>query len=570
MTSNDDYVLQLLEEQGIVSAEEIERVQSSIKQEGETSLDILLQTGAVTENDVLATIAAQFGMEYVTIDPEQIDPEVAKVVPPDVARKFGVVPLVRSGQSVTVALDDPMSYDNTMDSLRYVLPDYDIQAVVAPRAEVKAAIGKLYPLTFGEQFGFEGADGVMQKKEGEEAEGGDAGGGDDEAPVIRLVSMILTQAIEMHASDIHLEPMERTFRVRYRIDGVLRKMEDPPKRLQAAIISRIKIMSGMKIAEKRIPQDGRIQIKVKGNDLDLRVSSVPTNHGESIVMRILDKSNLRLGLPQLGFLSDDQTKFERLIGLPDGVLLVTGPTGSGKTTTLYGCLNQINLPDRKIITVEDPVEYQLAGINQVQVNKDVGMDFSAALRSILRQAPNIVMIGEIRDGETADIALEAALTGHLVFSTLHTNDAPSAVTRLLDIGVKPYLVASALRAAMAQRLVRQICPNCRQEYTPTDRELKMLGALTKGRQNTISKMYKGAGCAKCGKSGYKGRKGIFEIFLVDDTIQRLIFDHSPATVLRARAREMGMRTLREDGMLKVASGMTSLEEVLRATMGDAD
>ena len=297
MTSNDDYVLQLLEEQGIVSAEEIERVQGSIKQEGETSLDILLQTGAVTENDVLATIAAQFGMEYVTIDPEQIDPEVAKVIPPDVARKFGVVPLVRSGQSVTVALDDPMSYDNTMDSLRYVLSDYDIQAVVAPRAEVKAAIGKLYPLTFGEQFGFEGADGVMQKKEGEEAEGGDAGGGDDDAPVIRLVSMILTQAIEMHASDIHLEPMERTFRVRYRIDGVLRKMEDPPKRLQAAIISRIKIMSGMKIAEKRIPQDGRIQIKVKGNDLDLRVSSVPTNHGESIVMRILDKSNLRLGLP---------------------------------------------------------------------------------------------------------------------------------------------------------------------------------------------------------------------------------------------------------------------------------
>ncbi|MDX9794043.1 MAG: ATPase, T2SS/T4P/T4SS family, partial [Kiritimatiellia bacterium] len=380
--------------------------------------------------------------------------------------------------------------------------------------------------------------------------------------------MVLTEAIKMRASDIHLEPMERHFRVRYRVDGVLREMDRPPKRLQAAIISRVKIMSNMKISEKRVPQDGRIQIKVQGRDLDLRVSSVPTNHGESIVMRILDKTNLSLGLPQLGFLSDDQNTFERLISLPDGVLLVTGPTGSGKTTTLYACLGQINLPDRKIITVEDPVEYQMSGINQVQVNKDVGLDFSAALRSILRQAPNIVMIGEIRDHETADIAMEAALTGHLVFSTLHTNDAPSAVTRLLDIGVKPFLVASALRAAMAQRLVRAICEKCRAEYTPTERELKMLGTLSKN--TTVSTMFKGKGCPHCGQGGYKGRKGIFEIFQIDDSIQRLIFDHSPATVLRARAREMGMRTLREDGMLKVASGMTTLEEVLRATMGDAD
>ena len=372
----------------------------------------------------------------------------------------------------------------------------------------------------------------------------------------------------MRASDIHLEPMERNFRVRYRIDGVLRQMDTPPKRLQAAILSRVKIMSNMKISEKRIPQDGRIQVKVQGRDLDLRVSSVPTNHGESIVMRILDKSNLSLGLPQLGFLSDDQNKFERLISLPDGVLLVTGPTGSGKTTTLYACLGQINLPDRKIITVEDPVEYQMSGINQVQVNKDVGLDFSAALRSILRQAPNIVMIGEIRDAETADIAMEAALTGHLVFSTLHTNDAPSAVTRLLDIGVKPFLVASALRAAMAQRLVRAICDKCRAAYVPTDREVRMLGEISKNVTN--AQMFKGTGCPTCGQSGYKGRKGIFEIFQIDDTIQRLIFDHSPATVLRARAREMGMRTLREDGLLKVASGMTTLEEVLRATMGDAD
>ena len=567
MTSNDDYVLQLLEEQALVSAEEIDRVKNSIKQEGETTLDVLIQTGVVQEDDVLAVIASQFGMEFVHIETDAIDTGIVSEIPADVARKYGIVPLLKDEYSLTVALSDPVNYDNAMDSLRYLLPNCDVQAVVAPRSEIKAALHHLYPQSFEEQFGMDSAiDGSVTQKQ-EESDGSDD---DSDAPVIRLVSMIITQAVEMHCSDIHIEPMERNVRVRYRIDGVLRQMDNPPKRLQAAIISRIKIMSGMKIAEKRVPQDGRIKVTVRGNDLDLRVSSVPTNHGESIVMRILDKSNLRLGLPQLGFLSDDQTKFEKLIALPDGVLLVTGPTGSGKTTTLYGCLNQINLPDRKIITVEDPVEYQMAGINQVQVNRDVGMDFSAALRSILRQAPNIVMIGEIRDGETADIAMEAALTGHLVFSTLHTNDAPSAVTRLLDIGVKPYLVASALRAAMAQRLVRQICPNCREEYTPSARELKMLGALGQNKLQTISKMYKGKGCSICHNAGYKGRKGIFEIFTVDDNIQRLIFDHSPATVLRARAREMGMRTLREDGMLKVASGMTTLEEVLRATMGDAD
>jgi len=563
VTSNDDYVLQLLQEQGYVAADQIDAVVNSIRQEGETSLDILIQTGAVTEDDVLALIAAQFGLDYVHVNADAIDPTVADLVPGAVARKYGVVPVMAAEGSVTVALSDPMGYD-TIDSLRYVLKT-DVQAVIAPRSEVKAAMDKLYPEEFENIFGSDDPNiDVEEKKAGED--GSDAK--DSDAPVIRLVSMVLTEAIKMRASDIHLEPMERHFRVRYRIDGVLREMDRPPKRLQAAIISRVKIMSNMKISEKRVPQDGRIQIKVQGRDLDLRVSSVPTNHGESIVMRILDKTNLSLGLPQLGFLSDDQNTFERLISLPDGVLLVTGPTGSGKTTTLYACLGQINLPDRKIITVEDPVEYQMSGINQVQVNKDVGLDFSAALRSILRQAPNIVMIGETRDHETADIAMEAALTGHLVFSTLHTNDAPSAVTRLLDIGVKPFLVASALRAAMAQRLVRAICEKCRAEYVPTERELKMLGALSKN--TTTSTMFKGKGCPHCGQGGYKGRKGIFEIFQIDDSIQRLIFDHSPATVLRARAREMGMRTLREDGMLKVASGMTTLEEVLRATMGDAD
>jgi len=555
MTSNDEYVIQILIERGFLTQDQVDAAAKSMKAENETTLDVLVSGGTIGEDEVLGTVADQFGLKYCHVNADAINPEVVKKIPADIAKKYGVVPVVADDDSITVALSDPMGYD-AIDSLRYVLHGQDVQAVIAPRAEVRAAMAKIYADD-------ENAD-VQTRGEDDGSAGDEAG---DDSAVIKLANLIITTAIKMKASDIHIEPMEKEFRVRYRIDGALRKMDSPPKRLQGAIISRIKIMSKMKISEKRIPQDGRIQITVGGKDLDLRVSSVPTNHGESIVMRILDKSNLSLGLPQLGFLTDDQSTFERLIKLPDGVVLVTGPTGSGKTTTLYACLGQINTPDKKLITVEDPVEYQMSGINQVQVNKDVGLDFSAALRSILRQAPNIVMIGEIRDAETADIAMEAALTGHLVFSTLHTNDAPSAVTRLLDIGVKPFLVASALRAAMAQRLVRAICENCKEAYTPTEREMKMLGSMSK---TVPERMYHGVGCDKCGRSGYKGRKGIFEIFKVDDTIQRLIFDHAPATLLRQRAREMGMRTLREDGMLKVASGMTSLQEVLRVTMGDAD
>ncbi len=554
MTSNDKYVLQLLVERGFLDPEQVDAAAKSMKAENETALDVLVSSGVIGEDEVLGTLADEFGLKYCHINSDAISADIIKEIPGDIARKYGVVPVVADEESITVAFSDPIGYD-AIESLRYVLNGRDVQAIVSPRSEVQAAMAKLYASEMESD--------VQLRSDDDDG----AAVSEDDAPVVKLANMILTTAIGMKASDIHVEPMEKEFRIRYRIDGALRKMDSPPKRLQQAIISRIKIMSKMKISEKRIPQDGRIQISHGGKDLDLRVSTVPTNHGESIVMRILDKSNLSLGLPQLGFLTDDQATFERLIKLPDGVVLVTGPTGSGKTTTLYACLGQINTPDKKLITVEDPVEYQMSGINQVQVNKDVGLDFSSALRSILRQAPNIVMIGEIRDAETADIAMEAALTGHLVFSTLHTNDAPSAVTRLLDIGVKPFLVASALRAAMAQRLVRAICEKCRTPYTPTERDIKMLGAIAKTIPET---MYTGAGCDKCGRSGYKGRKGIFEIFKVDDTIQRLIFDHAPASILRQRAREMGMRTLREDGMLKVASGMTSLSEVLRVTMGDAD
>ena len=569
MTSNDDYVLQLMQEQGLITAEQVDAVVMSLK-DGETVVDHLIHAGQVAEEDVLHLIAAQFGMEVVNIDAAALDRQLAGVMSSEDARKYGVVPLHRAGDTLTVAMLDPLNYDS-LDRLRFVLK-CNVEGVVAPRADITKALDTLYPgETDMESLMSEIEDGdVAVETRGvldEQLGTGDAT--ETDAPIIKLVGMIITEAFHRRASDIHLEPLETRFRVRYRIDGALQEMESPPKRLQPTILQRVKIMAGMKISEKRVPQDGRIQVNIKGRDLDLRVSSVPTNHGESIVMRILDKQNVALGLPQLGFLSDDQTRFEQLITLPDGVLLVTGPTGSGKTTTLYACLGQINRPDRKIITVEDPVEYQMTGINQVQVNRDVGLDFAAALRSILRQAPNIVMIGEIRDIETADIAMEAALTGHLVFSTLHTNDAPSAVTRLQDMGVKPYLVASAVQAVMAQRLVRCICAECKEERKPTERELKMLGEASASSLAGAT-LWRGRGCPRCSLTGYKGRKGIFEIFGMTDAIQRMIFDQRPANELRTAAREAGMRTLREDGLLKVASGMTSLEEVLRATMGDAN
>jgi len=403
---------------------------------------------------------------------------------------------------------------------------------------------------------------------GKKAAADDGATVDADAPIIKLVNTLIVEAFKARASDIHLEPLTKTFRVRYRIDGVMHEMKSPPKRLQASIISRLKIQSNMSIAERRIPQDGRIQTQVGGKLIDLRVSCIPTNHGESIVMRILDKEGLRLGLPELGFFTDDQQTFERLIGLPDGILLVTGPTGSGKTTTLYSCLNFINRPDRKIITVEDPVEYLLAGINQVQVSEVVGLTFAAALRAMLRQAPNVIMLGEIRDMETASIAINASLTGHLVFSTLHTNDAPGAVTRLIDIGVKPFLVASSTRALMAQRLVRKICKKCTQPYTPTDSELRALD-LDPGKIAGATFM-KGKGCNDCNKTGHRGRFGIFEIFVIDDEARKLIYDRVPSSMLRSRAREMGMRTLREDGARKVVAGLTTADEVIRATTGDTE
>ncbi|MDA0576583.1 MAG: type II secretion system ATPase GspE [Verrucomicrobia bacterium] len=568
MTSNDGYVLEVLQRRGTVSPEQAAHARASVSDNGVSALDYMIQDGHLAESDVLDAIAREFGLLKVEMAGVEIGADVRGMVPADVARRYRVMPVAKTETGLVVAMNDPLDFD-ALDTLRHVLKCH-VDGAVAPRVDIKAALDRYYPVESDvEAMINQIADGTVdvavtgasdQVQDGESTE--------TDAPIIKLVHLIIFEAFRNRASDIHLEPMEKRFRVRYRIDGVLHEVDSPPKRLQPAIVSRVKIMAAMKIAEKRTPQDGRIQVNIQGRELDLRVSTVPSSHGESVVMRILDKQNLALGLPQLGFFADDQQIFDRLLGMSDGIILVTGPTGSGKTTTLYACLGTINRPDRKIITVEDPVEYQISGINQVQVRADIEFTFSRALRAILRQAPNIIMIGEIRDKETATIATEASLTGHLVFSTLHTNDAPSAITRLLDIGVKPFLVASSLRAVMAQRLVRNICEGCKEEYQPTDQELRSLGVAAE--QVRQVQLFRGRGCKRCSLTGYKGRKGIFEIFVLTDEIQRMIFETVSATDLRVRARELGMRTLREDGLRKAMAGVTTLEEVFRVTMGDAN
>jgi general secretion pathway protein E/type IV pilus assembly protein PilB len=569
LTSNDDYILEILENVGLVTREQAVTARSLAQEEDERIMDVLSREGVASKMDMLKALAAQFGMETITLQGMDIPREVLDMVPGDVVQRYKVVPVYRNENILTVALGDPLDVD-TLDGLRYVLKT-NVEGVVAPPEEIEKAIANYYGRATGAVEGMlqEITEGTLAlPDEVQQQLVADEDVSEADAPIIKLVSLIIMEAFRTRASDIHLEPMPKKFRVRYRIDGVLHEVDSPPKRLQSAIISRVKIMANMSIAEKRVPQDGRIQINVMGRDLDLRVSSIPTNHGESIVMRILDKSGIALGLPQLGFFADDQQVFERLIGLSDGIILVTGPTGSGKTTTLYACLNTINKPDRKIITVEDPVEYQMSGINQVQVRADIGMTFSAALRSILRQAPNIIMIGEIRDLETANIAVNASLTGHLVFSTLHTNDAPSAVTRLIDIGVKPFLVASSTRAIMAQRLVRRICEKCKEPMEAQESELRLLGPAAN--QLASAELFHGRGCADCQFTGYRGRMGIYEIFQIDDQVRNLVFEQVSSTELRVRARELGMRTLREDGLRKVVAGITTLAEVLRVTMGDQD
>ena len=565
MQQSEDYLLRILQDVGLVTRPQIESAR--LRLNGASNVvDVLIEGGIVSDVDVSRTLAAQAHMDWIDISSIVIPPQVINQIRGEEARRFKVIPVGFGETGLVVAIGNPLDID-TIDSLNFLL-QRELELVCTSPKKIREALIKYYGTAD------EAAD-VLQKEIGEDVdlgleigEGAEATGMDEaDAPIIRLVSMLMIEAHRAGASDIHLEPLDKKFRVRFRIDGVLQEMQAPPKRLQSAITSRLKIMTGsMSIAEKRLPQDGRIQVKIKRKPIDLRVSTIPTNHGESVVMRLLDKSSLKLGLPELGFFSDDQEILERLIKLPDGILLVTGPTGSGKTTTLYACLNYVNKPDRKIITVEEPIEYQMNGINQVPVNPEIGMTFPAALRSILRQAPNIIMIGEIRDLETASIATNASLTGHLVFSTLHTNDAPSAVARLIDIGVQRFLVASSVRAIMAQRLVRRLCSNCKQPGELTETELRAL-RIEPG-QLREAQVMKPAGCDQCRQIGYKGRMGIFEIFVIDDEVRHMINKRSSTLMLRQRARQLGMRTLREDGVRKILAGLTSAEEVISITIGD--
>ena len=562
----EDYLSTLLIENNLVTESQIEDARGQRKGT-ESLVETIVRTGQVKESAMAQCYARACSMEYLSLtNIPAPDKTVIDLVDLDVARRNSVVPIgVNEAGQIQVVVGDPFDLA-AIDNLNHLV-GHDVEAQHSSSfEEINDAIGRWYD----EAIGAASADDELVVLS--ESSGGDTGGDGEaaanDAPVIKLVNQILTESFNAGASDIHVEPLENSVRVRYRIDGVLHEVANHPRNLLSAIIARFKIMTGaMSIAEKRLPQDARIQLRLGDKDLDLRVSTVPTNHGESIVMRVLDKSALNLGLPQLGFLSDDQATFEQLITLPDGILLVTGPTGSGKTTTLYACLNYINKPDRKIITVEDPVEYQMSGINQVMVKEDVGMTFAAALRSILRQAPNIIMIGEIRDLETASIAINASLTGHLVFSTLHTNDAPSAVARMADIGVKRFLIASAVRAILAQRLVRKLCSECKEPGELSERQIKALNLDAAQLAESTIMMPKG--CVKCRGTGHKGRAGIFEIFQIDDEVRHMVNENLSTPQLRRQAREIGMRTMREDGIRKVLNGMTSADEVINVTMADA-
>ena len=576
VTSADEFVIQLAQDKGVLTAEQVDAARARVAEHTDLTttppqlLAVLVNEHGFSTKVAAKLLADEFGMPMIDMSEVRPSGELMALLPRNLAVKYTAFPVSKDQNSIRIAIGDPLDVD-AIDSLSHYLKT-TVEPVIAPTDEIKAHIDRFYGKeeeSLDKLLGDIAASGIDVDAITGIAPGADAGteGGEDDAPIIKLVYQIILDAITRRASDIHLEPLEKRFRVRYRIDGVLVEVDNPPKRLQLAMISRVKIMANISIAEKRIPQDGRIQVNLGKKTIDLRVSSLPTAHGESIVMRILDKEGLQLGLPELGFLSDDQATMERIISMPDGLFLVTGPTGSGKTTTLYSCLHYINKPDRKLITVEDPVEYQLSGVNQVPVRHEVGMTFANALRSMLRQAPNIIMVGEIRDLETAEIAINASLTGHMVFSTLHTNDAPGAVTRMIDIGVKPFLVSTSLRAVMAQRLTRKICPKCKRPYTPDPRELRSLNITAQ--QAVNANFAKGAGCENCHGTGYRGRAGIFEIFVVNDELERLIYENVGTSRLRDKARSLGMRTMREDGLRKVLSGMTTIEEVVSITVGDA-
>ena len=564
MTSDDGFIIELLINKNVASESAVQSAREAIEEEGEVVTDTSLLERLtddlnISNEQILVALGKEFNMEIGHVNEVLLADEVKEFFPYNIVQKYKIFPLSINDAEAEIAISDPFNLD-TVDNISHML-NRPLILRLSSLSEIENAINANYDESLDSiNAAFASATEALSGSGAQAVVHGD----DEDSPIVRYVQTVIAEALNRRASDIHMEPLETRFRIRFRIDGVLHEIENPPKRLQPTLLSRIKLMANVSIAEKRIPQDGRIGIDIGEKSIDLRVSVLPTAHGESIVMRILDKEALNLGLPQLGFFSDDQANFERVISMPDGVFLVTGPTGSGKSTTLYSALNYINHPDRKIITVEDPVEYEMSGINQVGVKRDVGMTFSAALRSMLRQAPNIIMVGEIRDKETAEIAINASLTGHMVFSTLHTNDAPSAVSRLVDIGIKPFLVSASIRAVLAQRLVRKICPKCKESAVPEGRLLNSLGIRPDQISNAT--FMTGTGCEHCNNTGFRGRIGVFEMFNINQEIEQMIYEEVSLVALRERSREMGMRTMREDGIRKVLAGVTTPDEVLKTTV----
>ena len=555
---------QIFKTMGLITEFDIQEALGTQKKNGGAIGQILIEQGLISEEDLSRALAKQANMEYVELDRVEVPPETLELIDQNTAETFQVMPVSFDGTTLTVAIAKPDNL-SVLDDLRFSLPHItNFQALVASEDGIRKAHERYY----------EGGASHMDELLGTVGEGGDEAGGSNDiaqmeadanaGPVVKLLNMILLQAIRDRAADVHLEPFEHEFKVRYRVDGVLYEMIPPPIHLARAVISRVKVMASLDIAETRLPQDGRIELNVGGNPIDLRVSTLPTMYGESVVMRILDRTNLALDLEQLGFRADELKAFRNLVSKPNGIILVTGPTGSGKTTTLYSVLMEANKIDVKIITTEDPVEYDLEGIVQVQISEEIGLTFASCLRAILRQDPDKVLVGEIRDVETAQISVEASLTGHIVYSTLHTNDAPSAVTRILDLGLEPFLIAATLEGIIAQRLVRRICVQCKTPYEPTDKELYELAltpSMVEGRQ-----FYYGKGCKQCNGTGYRGRIALYEMFITNDRIKQLIMDGGSTAELRKAAKENGMRTLRESGLLHIYDGVTTIEEVVRETI----
>lgn len=529
----------------------------------------LVRMGFISADRLAGFLSSQFHVPAVDLSPDAIEESVVKLIPAEVAQRYEVVPVSRVGRTLTLAMGNPTDLF-AIEDIKF-LTGLEVQAVVATETAIQEvlnahySVGKeLAPVEKEEMTGEDIE--VLEAGELTEAEEEDVSeliALGQETPVIKLVNFLITDGVRSGASDIHVEPYEKILRVRFRIDGVLHEVMSPPHRLRAPLTSRIKIMSDLDIAERRVPQDGRIRIRVDEKLIDLRVSVVPTLYGEKIVMRILDKSGLMLDMTDLGFEEGALKNFLKGIQNPYGIVLVTGPTGSGKTTTLYSALSRLNSPDKHILTVEDPIEYNLRGINQVQVNEEIGLTFAGVLRSFLRQAPNIIMVGEIRDAETAEIAIRAALTGHLVLSTIHTNDAPSTVNRLVDMGIDAFLVAASLNLIQAQRLVRRICPSCKEEVRVEPKLLEDLGIPPE--EHAQVKVYKGAGCSECGNKGYRGRIGLYEVLPVSPVIKNMILERKSTAAITQKAREEGMRTLREDALVKLRAGITTVEEVLRET-----